>query len=152
MAFSIPASVQAIMTGAIDDVWRGTPGLLAEVTVYKEPIQNIIYAPENNLFGYGNEQANNNQVTLTPVYNTFSGQIVYPTKPKGQNEYFDRKIQLEPNKVYLRCRQDLRDYIENGEKTVNLQADSKTWNLVGNYQEQNFLNLKFYYFEIEATN
>jgi hypothetical protein len=153
MSFAISDYTKNLMTGIVFQVWNTTDGLLAPVTIYKEPIQTVVSAPSNLLYGYSTDQTQNSEVTYTPVYQTFSGQVLYPKKPKGGNmAYFDEKFQLETNKTYLRAQQDVFDYINNGQKTEKITVDGKSWNYKGNTQQQNFLNLKFFYFEIEATN
>ena len=153
MAFSIPVAVQTIMSGIVQDVWMGTPGLLAPVIIHKEPLQVIVSNPQNLLFGYGESPTSAQEITYTAINETFSGQIVYPQKPRGSNTaYFDNKVALEPNAVYLRAKQDVFDYINDGRKVEKIEADDKVWNYKNKTQIQNFLNLKFYYFEIEATN
>ncbi len=152
MLFSVPTIVQDLMTGYVDSVWRGVQGVTGQVIIYKEPIKNIIINPSVNIFGYENESSSKEEITYIPVSQIFGGQAIYPRKQKGNNPYFDDKFRLENNSVYLRCKQDCRDYIKNGEKTVNLQLDGKYWNLGEGEQIQNFMNLKYYYFEIIATN
>ena len=153
MAFSIPISVQTLMTGIVQSVWENSPGLLAPVTIHKEPLQIIVSSPQNLLFGYGDASTSNQEISYTQVNQTFSGQIIYPQKPRGSStSYFDNKVALDPNAVYLRAKQDVFDYIHDGRKIEKIEADDKTWNYQGKTQIQNFLNLKFFYFEIKATN
>ena len=153
MAFSIPVALQSVMTGIVYDVWMGTDGLLAPVTIHKEPIQNIISNPQNLLPGYGDSSTSSQEVTYIAVNQTFSGQIIYPQKARGGRDvYFDNKIQLDKNKTYLRARDDVYNYLNDGRKVEKIEVDGKTWNYAGTTQQQNFLNLKFYYFEISATN
>jgi len=125
------------------------------ITIHKEPIQNIVAAPQNPLFGYGlAPQTTESQVTYTPVSQTFSGLIIYPFKNKnGQINEFDNKIFLNPDSAYIKVAQDCRDFIKSGGKVEKIEADGETWNLANGYksQQQTYLGLKFYYFEIKGT-
>lgn len=152
MSFVVSSTLQTLMTTYVQDVWGNVPGVTGAVVVFKEPIKNIISIPAVNLFGYENEAANVQEITYTPVSQTFGAQVIYQNQSKGNNPFFDDKIRLENNSIYLRCQQNCRDYIKNGAKTINIQADNKIWNLQEGEQIQNFLNLKFYFFEIKATN
>jgi hypothetical protein len=153
MAFSIPLSLQAIMTGIVQSVWENTPGLITSVIIHKEPLQTIISNPQNLFPGYGDSTTSNQEISYTPVNRTFSGQVIYPQKERGsRNIYLDDKIQLDPNKTYLRAKEDVNNYLRDGRKTEKIEVDGKVWNYDGMRQEQNFLNLKFFYFEITATN
>lgn len=153
MSFTIPQSIIDTRTG---DVYSQFLFFSRPITIHKEPIQNIVSAPSNPLFGYeGDSQSTINEITYTPVYNTFSGLMVYPFKSKS-NIFgsFDNKIMLNPNSIYIKLTQDGRDYIKTGGKIEKIEADGETWNLVEGYkaQQQNFLGLKFYYFEVKGTN
>ena len=153
MAFAIPDSVRAVMTGYVGDVWMGTAGLLAPVTIHKEPIQNIVSNPQNLLFGYGDLSTSAQEITYVPVNAVFSGQVIYPQKAQGSRDiYFDNKIQLDKNKTYLRGKKDIYNYMTDGRKVEKIEVDSKTFNYAGTMQRQNFLGLEFFYFEIAATN
>jgi hypothetical protein len=144
------------MTGYVSDIWLGVDGLLAPVTIYKTPLEVINSAPTNLLYGYSDtSQTTNEQIFLTPVYQTFSGQIIYPKRPRGgnNNAYFDNKLSLDPNSTYLRSKgEEIYNYINDGQKVEKIEADGKSWNYTNVTQQQNFLNLRFYYFEIKATN
>lgn len=152
MAFSVPDSIKLLMTGIVSEVWSNTPGVTGLVTIYKESIQNVVSAPQNPLYGYG-ENSSNQEIVFETQSQNFAGQILYPNKPRGANNYyFDNKLKLDPNSTYLRARQDVFDYINNGVKTEKIEADGKTWNYKDKTQIQNFLGLTFYFFELEATN
>ncbi len=153
MAFSIPESTRLIMTGIVSDIWNNTQGLLAPVTIYKEPLKTVNASPSNFLPGYGDASASQQEVTFVPQFQVFSGQIIYPNSPKGgANFYFDTKIKLDPNSVYLRSKgEDIFNYLSDGQKIEKIEGDGKTWNYKGKTQIQNFLDLKYYFFELEAT-
>ena len=125
------------------------------IIIYKQPTENVVSAPSDVLYGYGEEQATNSQVTYTNVSATHSGIIIYPFKNRNnlQGGYIDNKIVLDPNKTYIKVKQAGRDYILNGNKTEKLEFDGQTWNLESQrYQVQTYCGLNFYYFATEGTN
>lgn len=152
MSFNISQDTVDIRTGDVHDqfLYFSRP-----VTIHQEPIQNVISEPENFIFGYSaDSQTTDSQITYTPVYDVFSGLIIYPFKAKSQSlGMFDNKLQLNPNNIYLKVRKDARDYIKTGGKVEKIEADEETWNLVEGFkvQQQNYLGLKFYYFEVKGT-
>lgn len=126
------------------------------ITIYKEPIQNIISQPANPLYGYGVEsQSTSSEITYTSVSAVHSGIIIYPFKNRNQqSQMFDNKMILNPNATYIKLKEDGKNYILNGQKNEKLEFDSQTWNFTeGNkFQVQTFLSMSFYYFEVKGTN
>lgn len=123
------------------------------ITIYKEPIKNIISQPSNPLYGYNfDDQSTNQEVTYTSQSQVVSGLIIHNFKSKNQqNQYIDNKIALAEGKSYVKLKQDGFDYIKNGQNTQKIECDNATYNVTEKWQPQNFLGLKFYYFEIEQT-
>ena len=81
--------------------------------------------------------------------------MIYQMKSKSSDVgMFDNKIQLDPNSIYIKVAQEGRDYIKTGGKIEKVVADGETWNLVEGYkaQQQTYLGLKFYDFEVKGTN
>ncbi len=152
MSFSISQNTIDVRTG---QVYEQFLFFSRPIVIHKEPIQNIVSAPTNPLYGYGMEpQTTNSQITYTPVYDTFSGLMIYPFKAKNETVgMFDNKLQFNPNSIYIKVSQDGRDYIKTGGKIEKIEADGESWNLVDGYkaQQQNYLGLKFYYFEVKGT-
>ncbi len=150
MPFDIPDSFRLAATGNLYNLWLLN---CKEITIYKEPIKNIIVSPQNPLFGYGDDtQSSNTEITYTPVSGIYSGQVLYPFKNRGGSSSFDNRIILESNSTYLKFQENAANYINNGEKTEKLEFDGKSWNIEPGEQIQTFLGLQFYYFEVKATN
>lgn len=150
MSLNISAAQIAIRTGAISELFDLTA---RDITIYKEPVKTIINNPSNILVGYQDNSATNQEITYTPVYQTFSGRLISQFKSKGQGTtLFDGKVNLDPNSIYIKVRKDAKDYINNGIKTELIKIDDTSYKLNDISQTQNYYGLKFYYYEIEATN
>jgi len=123
-----------------------------EITVNKEPAQIINQINTSPIYGYGEESSPINEITYSPVNSIFSGMILYNYRASEESYQVDTKLRLDPNKIYLKTDQICKNYIKDGRKTESIIADGNTFNLAGNEAVQNYLGLKFYYFELKQTN
>lgn len=148
MALEMSDAKIAIFTGTFDEYFRFN---CQDITVNKESVR-VISTNSNPSYGYGGESSIE---TYNPVYNSFSGVIIYPSpsNPKSNYNRMDTslKVLLNEGSTYVKVRQNARDYIQNG-KTENIVFDNSTWNLVSpNPIVQKFLDLRYYYFEVKST-
>ena len=148
--FNIDNNDIYLRTGAVNQLFDMSA---RSFSIHKEPIKNINIIPENPLYGYGDIQTSNQQVTYTPVYEAFSGRLIYTHKSQGgASTLFDGKVRLNPDSTYLKMRPEAFRYISNGNKTELIKVDGMSWKLNGRNQVQNYLGLVFYYVELEAVN
>lgn len=137
-------------TGILNDLFDT---FKRQIVIFKEPTQTITPITSNVLFGYEETSVANNAVSYTPVSGIFSGQILYALRSRKDNpRTIDNKIILNPNSTYIKVKRDARDYIKNGTKTEAVSFDDTIWNIESSEQVQDFLGLRFYYFELKATN
>lgn len=136
-------------TGAINDLFNLTS---REFTIYKEPIKNINIIPSDPLYGYGDIQVSNEEISYTPVYQTFSGRLIYPLKNQGSSkDLFDNKVKLEPNATYIKMRPEAFNYLNNGNKTELIKLNNASWKPNDIFQIQNYMGLIFYYVQVEGV-
>lgn len=148
--FNISTNDVYIRTGAVDQLFSLTS---REFTIYKEPIKTIVSNISDSIYGYGDTQATNEEITFTPIYQSFSGRMIYPSKNQGNSKaIFNNKVNLNPNSTYIKMRSDAFSYLNNGTKTELIKFDGASWNFTDVFQLQNYLGLQFYYVEVEGTN
>lgn len=145
----VSSSEILIRTGSLNDLFDTVK---REIVIFKEPIQTINQSTSNVLFGY-EEASNINSISYSPVSGIYSGQILYAYRSRKEGQKtIDNKVILNPNSTYIKVKEDARNYIKNGTKTEALYFDDAMWNIEGSEQIQNYLGLKFYYFEVKGTN
>lgn len=148
--FNISNNDIYVRTGSVNQLFNLTA---REFIIYKEPIKTIVSNVNDAIYGYGDAQAKNEEIILTPVYQSFSGRMIYPSKNQGnQSVLFNSKVNLNPNSSYIKMRPDAFEYLDNGIKTELIKCDGKSWNYTDVFQLQNYLGLRFYYAEMEGTN
>jgi len=146
MADLVPSSTRLIMTGKLMDHFTT---FSREICINKSPIQTINQINTNVIYGYGEESAPQTEISYTFVSGIYPAIILYNKGTKNANE-LDTKLMLNPNATYIKIKKDARDYIKNG-KTESIIMDGNTWNIAGNEAVQDYLGLKFYYFELKGT-
>jgi len=148
--FNIPNNDIYVRTGSVNQLFNLTA---REFIIYKEPIKTIVSNVNNSIYGYGDAQAANEEIILTPIYQSFSGRMIYPTRSYSSSAtLFNSKVNLNPNSTYIKMRPDAFKYLDNGIKTELIKCDGKSWNYTDKFQPQIYLGLQFYYAEIEGTN
>jgi hypothetical protein len=150
MAINISELTKTAFTGAFNDLFDL---FSTEIIINKEPIKTVVENTLAPLYGYG-DTSSNTQVTYQPVSGTFSGWILYERGQFGQQSFIDDaklKIRLDPNKNYIKLKQDGRDFILNDGKVESIMFDQKIWNLTEDFEIQNYLGLQYYYFGVKGT-
>jgi hypothetical protein len=150
MANLVSSSTRLVFTGKL---WDHFETFAREITINKSPIQVINQINTSPVYGYGEESTPLTEITYTPVSNSsYSGMILYNYNASQNSDQMDTKLRLNPNSIYLKTTEEAKNYIKNGTKTESIIADGNTFNLAGNEAVQNYLGLKFYYFELKQTN
>ncbi len=139
-----------LITGRFGDLYDTMA--VNNIIINKRPIEVINNPATTILPGYGEASTPITDVTYIPVSGIFPAIIISPHKANIKPDFIiDAKILLNVNSTYIKVKQDCRDYIRNGH-TESIQFDNNYYNVVSIEQLQNFLGLKFYYFELKQTN
>jgi hypothetical protein len=117
--------------------------------VHKEPIKIVEQMQNAPLYGYGSSSDPVNY-TYIPVNATFNGRIFYNNSKDADAVNSDLKLVFARGDVTLKVKQDARDYIANG-KTIKLEFDGKTWNVITEDIVKKYLNNTYYVYGLEQT-
>lgn len=117
-----------------------------QVTIHKEPQKTFNTINQDNYFGY---PASDENYTLVPVNQTFSGQIIKKPTQNSETLQLLQELNLK-GEVILKVQKPARDYINAGKTEMVTLDDGRTFNISSNEAIQNFLGLKFYYFGLEV--
>jgi len=117
--------------------------------VHKEPIKVIQELQSTPLYGYGSSSDSVNY-TYMPVTGIFNGRINYNNARDTDAVDSDLKIVFARGDVTLKVKKNARDFIANG-KTIKLEFDGKTWNVITEDSIQEYLNNFYYIYGLEQT-
>jgi hypothetical protein len=117
--------------------------------VHKEPIKIVDQVQNAPLYGYG-QSSDSVNYTYIPVNATFNGRIYYNNSRDVDAVNSDLKLVFARGDVTLKVKQDARDYIANG-KTIKLEFDGKTWNVITEDVIKKYLNNTYYVYGLEQT-
>lgn len=148
-----------LITGNISSKFTGAFGNLFDtfarartdrwVVINKEPIKNIL-TNEDNIAGYS-FGSNVNSYENIPVSGVFPAVIIYEYKSDNKDVFSqETKTALVQNPCRIKVERDAADFILNG-KTENVLVDGQTYNVVSQYKVQDYLGLKYYYFNLSQT-
>ncbi|SRR3990167_1402209 len=133
-------------------LWEHYKTFRENVIIHKSPIQTITDITANPLYGYGGENSNPANYTLTPVSGIFQVRVRYDNPLAQHSELPVREINVRIPKggAIIDVTKETRDYILNG-KTERIDTEIKSFNVVSDMGHHNYLGLKFYYFTLENT-
>jgi hypothetical protein len=117
--------------------------------VHKEPIKVIQELENTPLYGYGSSSDSVNY-TYLPVTGIFNGRIYYNNSRDTDAVNSDLKLVFARGDVTLKVKQNARDFIANG-KTIKLEFDGKTWNVITEDVIKKYLNNSYYVYGLEQT-
>jgi len=117
--------------------------------VHKDPIKIVDQLQNAPLYGYGSSSDSVNY-TYIPVNATFNGRIYYNNSRDVDAVNSDLKLVFARGDVTLKVKQAARDYIANG-KTIKLEFDGKTWNVITEDLIKKYLNNTYYVYGLEQT-
>lgn len=134
-------------TGALRDHFD-TFSNWRSVIVNKEPIK-LINTTENSLMGYNNSSVEN--YTLIPVSGVFPCVIVNALKD-NERDLINTQVKTRgaANESKIKVKEDCKNFILSG-KTLNIIVDENVYNITSNFEVQNYLGLKYYYFNLQNT-
>jgi hypothetical protein len=117
--------------------------------VNKDPIRVINQLSSPMIYGYG-QNSDQTNFTYVPVTGVFNGRIYYNNAK--DNDVVDPalKVIFAKGDVTLKVKQPARDFIANG-KTINLEFDGKTWNIITEDIVKRYLNNSYYIYGLEQT-
>lgn len=121
------------------------------ITVYKEPVQNIVAATGVSYPGYYNYESNNANVTsYVPVYQSFPAVVSFDNQ-QTIIQLNEEKVNI-PKKaqVKIRVEQDCADYIEFG-RVQSIYIDGFYYNMNAERETSSFLGLKHYIYYLNKT-
>jgi hypothetical protein len=148
----ITGSYGYIFSGALGDLFDTFARSRTDrwITVYKEPIKTIIIDDQNMIAGYDSGPSESSY-QLTPVSGTFPAVIIYEYKADNKDIVSDEtESKIAKNTVRIKVERDACDYILNG-KTEAVIVDGQTFNAVSQYKVQDYIGLKYYYFNLSQT-
>lgn len=117
--------------------------------VHKDPIRIVDQVQSAPLYGYGSSSDAVN-FTYIPVTGTFNGRIYYNNSNNADAVNGELKLVFVKGDVTLKVKQDARDFIANG-RTIKLEFDGKTWNLITEDIVKKYLNNTYYVYGLEQT-
>lgn len=117
--------------------------------VHKEPVKVIQELQSAPLYGYGSSSDSVNY-TYLPVTGIFNGRIYYNNARDTDAVNSDLKLVFARGDVTLKVKQNARDFIANG-KTIKLEFDGKTWNVITEDTIKKYLNNSYYVYGLEQT-
>ena len=117
--------------------------------VHKEPIKVLESVQSPTMYGYGSSSDSANY-TYIPVNAVFNSRIYYNNSRDTDAVNSDLKLVFARGDVTLKVKQDARDYIANG-KTIKLEFDGKTWNVITEDVIKKYLNNTYYVYGLEQT-
>jgi hypothetical protein len=117
--------------------------------VNKDPIRVINQLSSPMIYGYG-QNSDQTNFTYVPVTGVFSGRIYYNNAKDNNVVDPDLKVIFAKGDVTLKVKQPARDFIANG-KTLNLEFDGKTWNIITEDIVKRYLNNSYYVYGLEQT-
>jgi len=141
----IPTTQATELMDLFSSLWE-TP-LVRLVSICKEPIKTPIINPsETYIPGYGTNSDSDN-FTLTPVSQSFKALLVMQ-RPDAKMYYLTQS-QMPLDVMYMKVRQDARDYILNGNRTLHVTINNKNYNIVSEETPNFFLTDIYYMFRVE---
>ena len=131
---------------AIDDLFET---FKREILIHKEP-QKIVKQVNADLYaGYG-DTSNPTNVEFVPISKSFYAMISYQDKQKIDANA-DIGVQYSKGIVRIRVKDDARNYILGG-KTLKIDIDEKSFNLITDDSVKSYFGTKYYVFYLEAAN
>ena len=117
--------------------------------VNKDPIRVINQLANPMIYGYG-QNSDQTNFTYVPVTGVFNGRIYYNNARDTDAVDSDLKLVFARGDVTLKVKQPARDFIANG-KTINVEFDGKTWNIITEDIVKRYLNNSYYVYGLEQT-
>lgn len=117
--------------------------------VHKEPIKILQQVDSAPLYGYG-QASDSLNYTYQPVTGVFNGRIYYNNARDTDAVDSDLKLVFARGDVTLKVKQNARDFIADG-KTIKLEFDGKTWNIITEDIVKRYLNRFYYVYGLEQT-
>ncbi len=118
------------------------------ITIFKQPIKTIMNIQQPGFEGY-QESSNITNFTYQPVSGVFPAIVIYGRKYDGVL-VDDLNIYLENGSCLIKVQKDCRDFIRNG-VTERIHINENDFNVRGFESVRDYLGLKFYYYEVKAT-
>lgn len=145
-----------LVTGSVKNTFTGifanhfdTFSANTTITIFKEPIKEVIYTNNDNVYaGYGTNQ-------LTESYNYIPVSGIFPAievVSKMENDLFSTqtKIRNPEKETLVKVKPDAKEYMDNG-RTDKIVLNGKTYNDISLERVQNFFGLKYYYYNLKRT-
>jgi len=117
--------------------------------VNKDPIRVINQLSSPMIYGY-RQNSDQTNFTYVPVTGVFNGRIYYNNAKDNDVVDPDLKVIFAKGDVTLKVKKPARDFIANG-KTINLEFDGKTWNIITEDIVKKYLNNSYYVYGLEQT-
>jgi hypothetical protein len=151
MSSLLSSSEIEFFTGQANNLFETlSTGRNSYIEVYREPTQVINNNSSLNLYGYPTDSLNTSDITYSINSGRFPVVALYSNSISSK-DFIELKFSLEENQIMAKVREDAKNYIQGG-KVEYLVIDGQKFNIVSNVPRvQNYFNLKFYYFKLQAT-
>lgn len=147
----ITGNIAAEFTGALSHLFDSFARAREDrwIVINKEPIKNIL-VNEDAFAGYSTS-SNVNNFDYVPVSGRYPAVIIYEYKTNNQNVFSEEsKTVLAKTPSRIKVEKNAANFILNG-KTINVIVDGQTFNVVSEYKVQDYLGLRYYYFDLSQT-
>lgn len=120
------------------------------ITVHKEPKKTILNKVQTAYPGYGPQHSQSENITFTPVSQTFDAVIWYKQPVSQELELLATNTSIPQNQCRIKVAEAARNYIETG-KTEAIDVDSKRYNSIAADGRQVYCGQTYYYYLLEET-
>lgn len=119
------------------------------IIIYKQPQYEAVSVSAGFVYGYGNIESTPTNYTFTNVSGIFSGILV----SQLPNQIYDTNVEktVPVADIYLKVKQDARDFILNGIPNEKIVYADKVYNIAGEEQITDYLDEYYYYFKLKLT-
>lgn len=146
----LSADQTAYMTGTFHSGHWETFSNFSTLVVERKPKEVISNVNASSYYGYGRTASNKNNVTYIPQSGSFPCIVRHKTD-KQENHYIpDAQIQIIDGDVRIKILPDAKDYIE-AESYERVKIDDQSFNIKSEPFTQNFLGLRYYYYDLERV-
>lgn len=115
--------------------------------VHREPKKVISDVSASSYYGYDRNKSNSDNITIIPQSSVFPCIVRHKTD-KQENQFIpETMIRVVDGDLRIKIETSAKDYIES-EKVKSIELDGQFFNINSEAFSQNFLGLRFYYYDL----